>query len=103
MSKVVFFSIPAHSHINPTIEVVRGLNSRGHRVWYHSFEEFREKLRELGAKFILKNDKPKNIKEAVFEVINNSKYKENAKELSKSFKNSGGVSKVVDAILHLIH
>lgn len=61
------------------------------------------RVAELGAGFVLKNDKPKNIKEAVFEVINNSKYEENAKELSKSFKNSGGASKAVDAILHLIH
>lgn len=61
------------------------------------------RVAELGAGFVLKNDKPKNIKEAVFEVINNNKYEENAEKLSKSFKNAGGASKAVDAILHLIH
>ncbi len=52
MSKIVFFCIPAYGHINPTIEVVRGLTSRGHEVWYYSFEEFREKIEGAGAKFI---------------------------------------------------
>jgi len=61
------------------------------------------RVAELGAGFVLKNDKPKNIKEAVFEVINNNKYEENAQKLSKSFKNSGGATKAVDAILRLIH
>lgn len=52
MSKIVFFSIPAYGHTNPTIEVVRGLTNRGHEVWYYSFEEFREKIEKVGAKFI---------------------------------------------------
>ncbi|MCC3866048.1 glucosyltransferase [Terrisporobacter petrolearius] len=61
------------------------------------------RVAELGAGFVLKNDKPKNIKKAVLEVINNIKYEENAQKLSKSFKNSGGATKAVDAILGLIH
>ncbi|UEL47889.1 glucosyltransferase [Terrisporobacter glycolicus] len=61
------------------------------------------RVAELGAGFVLKNDKPQNIKEAVLEVINNTKYEENAQKLSKSFKNSGGSVKAVDAILGLIH
>lgn len=32
MSKIVFFSIPAYGHTNPTIEVVRELSTRGHEV-----------------------------------------------------------------------
>ena len=52
MSRIVFFCIPAYGHTNPTIEVVRGLTSRGHEVWYYSFEEFREKIEGVGAKFI---------------------------------------------------
>ncbi|WP_343348762.1 macrolide family glycosyltransferase [Terrisporobacter petrolearius] len=61
------------------------------------------RVAELGAGFVLKNDKPQNIREAVLEVINNSKYEENAQKLSNSFKNAGGAVKAVDAILHLIH
>lgn len=52
MSKVVFFSIPAHGHTNPTLGVVRELVSRGHQVWYYSFEPFRRKIEAAGAKFI---------------------------------------------------
>ncbi|OZU87563.1 glucosyltransferase [Virgibacillus indicus] len=52
MSKIVFFSIPAHGHTNPTIPVVTELVSRGHEVWYYSFLEFQEKIESAGAKFI---------------------------------------------------
>lgn len=52
MSKIVFFCIPAHGHTNPTIPVVGELVSRGHEVWYYSFNEFKEKIENAGAKFI---------------------------------------------------
>nr|WP_263327177.1 macrolide family glycosyltransferase [Neobacillus sp. Marseille-Q6967] len=52
MSKIVFFSIPAHGHTNPTIPVVFELVSKGHEVWYYSFKEFQEKIEGAGAKFI---------------------------------------------------
>lgn len=52
MSKIVFFSIPAHGHTNPTIPVVSELVNRGHEVWYYSFTEFQGKIEGAGAKFI---------------------------------------------------
>ena len=52
MSRIVFFSIPAHGHTNPTLGVVRELVSRGHQVWYYSYEAFREKVEAAGAAFI---------------------------------------------------
>ncbi|EPY11597.1 MULTISPECIES: macrolide family glycosyltransferase [Paenibacillus] len=52
MSKIVFFSIPAHGHTNPTIPVVAELVNRGHQVWYYSFLEFQEKIKGAGAAFI---------------------------------------------------
>jgi MGT family glycosyltransferase len=52
MSKIVFFSIPAHGHTNPTIPVVSELVCKGHEVWYYSFKEFQEKIEGAGAKFI---------------------------------------------------
>lgn len=52
MSRIAFFSIPAHGHTNPTIEVVRELSARGHEVWYFSFEAFRGKIEEAGARLI---------------------------------------------------
>ncbi len=51
MSKIVFFSIPAYGHTNPTIEVVRELVDRN-EVLYYSFNEFRDKIEGAGAKFI---------------------------------------------------
>ena len=52
MSKIVFFSIPAHGHTNPTIPVVAELVNRGHQVWYYSFLEFQGKIEGAGAAFI---------------------------------------------------
>ncbi len=52
MSKIVFFCIPSHGHTNPTLEVVRELVSRGHQVWYYSYNIMREKIESTGATFI---------------------------------------------------
>lgn len=52
MSKIVFFSIPAHGHTNPTIPVVKELVNHGHQVWYYSFNEFQQKIEAAGARFI---------------------------------------------------
>ena len=52
MSKIVFFCIPAHGHTNPTLGVVRELISRGHEVWYYSYNMFKEKIEATGATFI---------------------------------------------------
>ena len=52
MKKIVFFSLPAHGHTNPTIPVVAELTKRGHQVWYYSFAEFRERIEAAGAAFI---------------------------------------------------
>lgn len=50
MSKIVFFSIPAYGHTNPTVEVVRELTIRGHQVWYYTFSMFQERLEQAGAR-----------------------------------------------------
>ena len=52
MSKIVFFCIPAHGHTNPTLGVVRELVSRGHQVWYYSYNIMREKIEAAGATFV---------------------------------------------------
>ena len=56
MSKIVFFCIPAHGHTNPTLGVVRELVSRGHQVWYYSYNMMREKIESAGATFISCDD-----------------------------------------------
>ena len=52
MAKIVFFCIPAHGHTNPTLGVVRELISRGHEVWYYSYELMRNKIEDTGARFV---------------------------------------------------
>lgn len=52
MSKIVFFCIPAQGHTNPTLGVVRELVSRGHEVYYYSYNILRERIEEAGAKFV---------------------------------------------------
>ncbi len=52
MVTIVFFSIPAQGHTNPTLGVARELTARGHRVIYYSFEAFREKIQAAGAEFV---------------------------------------------------
>ena len=56
MSKIVFFCIPAHGHTNPTLGVVRELVSRGHQVWYYSYNIMREKIESTGATFVSCDD-----------------------------------------------
>src|SRR5699024_8795860 len=53
MSKIVFFSIPAHGHTNPTLPVVKELVRQGHHVWYYSFKEFQKKIEDTGASCIV--------------------------------------------------
>ena len=52
MKKIVFFCIPAYGHINPTLGVVKELAEQGNRVWYYSYEPFREVIEETGAIFV---------------------------------------------------
>lgn len=56
MSKIVFFCIPAHGHTNPTLGVVRELISRGHQVWYYSYNIMCEKIEATGAAFVSCDD-----------------------------------------------
>lgn len=46
---IAMFSIAAHGHVNPSIEVVRELVARGHRVSYAIPASFAEKVAETGA------------------------------------------------------
>ena len=50
--KIAWFCIPAHGHTNPTLGLVRELTEAGHQVFYFSFEMFREKIEQAGARFI---------------------------------------------------
>ncbi|MEV6549040.1 macrolide-inactivating glycosyltransferase [Streptomyces sp. NPDC051597] len=46
---IAMFSIAAHGHVNPSLEVIRELVSRGHRVSYAIPESFAAKVAATGA------------------------------------------------------
>ncbi|GGZ61352.1 macrolide-inactivating glycosyltransferase [Streptomyces subrutilus] len=50
---IAMFSIAAHGHVNPSIEVIRELVARGHRVSYAVPASFAEKVAETGATPVL--------------------------------------------------
>ena len=50
--KIAWFCIPAFGHTNPTLGLVKEITSAGHKVYYFSFEKFRERLEKAGAYFI---------------------------------------------------
>ncbi|MBR2527093.1 MAG: glucosyltransferase [Blautia sp.] len=52
MMKIAWFCIPAHGHTNPTLGLVKALTEAGHKIFYFSFEMFREKIENAGAFFI---------------------------------------------------
>ena len=51
MSKVLFLSIPAHGHINPTLGLVNELIKQGEEITYFCSEDFKEKIEKTGAEF----------------------------------------------------
>lgn len=51
MRRIVYFSLPAHGHINPTLPVVRELVRRKQQVVYYSTEQFRQAIQDTGALF----------------------------------------------------
>ncbi len=51
MGTGIFFNVPAHGHINPTLPIVNELVKRGETIIYFSTEEFRDKIEQAGAKF----------------------------------------------------
>ncbi len=51
MSKVFFFNIPFHGHVNPSLGLVSELVNSGEEVIYYCNESFREKIESTGATF----------------------------------------------------
>ncbi|MHA7630145.1 macrolide family glycosyltransferase [Corallococcus sp. M7] len=46
---IAMVSIPAHGHVNPSLELIRELVSRGHRVTYANDTDFAEAISRTGA------------------------------------------------------
>jgi len=51
MGRIVYFSLPAHGHINPTLPVIRELVRRQQQVIYYGTERFRQAIEDTGAEF----------------------------------------------------
>jgi MGT family glycosyltransferase len=49
--KSVFFNIPGHGHVNPSLSLVKELVARGEEVDYYCTEDFRMKIEKSGATF----------------------------------------------------
>ncbi|WP_229076779.1 macrolide family glycosyltransferase [Actinoplanes sp. DH11] len=49
MPHIAVVSIPAHGHVNPSLEIVRTLVNRGHRVTYANAASFAEVIEGTGA------------------------------------------------------
>lgn len=51
MATGVFFNVPAHGHINPTLPVVHELVQRGETIVYYAMAGFRDRIEATGARF----------------------------------------------------
>ncbi len=51
MAKILYFNIPAHGHVNPSLPVVRELVRRGETVVTYNTDEFRPLVEPTGAAF----------------------------------------------------
>jgi MGT family glycosyltransferase len=51
MAQGVFFNIPFHGHINPTLPLIEELTRRGDQITYYASEAFRPAIEQAGAMF----------------------------------------------------
>lgn len=49
MPKALFFNVPAHGHINPSLPLVAELTRRGHEIIYFTTENYRQRIEATGA------------------------------------------------------
>ncbi|OZM80588.1 macrolide family glycosyltransferase [Pseudonocardia sp. MH-G8] len=52
MAHIAMVSIPAPGHVNPSLEVIRTLVERGHRVTYANDPSYADTVRGLGVEFV---------------------------------------------------
>jgi len=63
MKKIIYFSLPLHGHLNPTIVLFKELMRRGHEVLFYSTEEYREKIEAAGIPFRAYNNNSRDEEE----------------------------------------
>ena len=47
--RALFFNVPAHGHINPSLSLVAELVRRGHAITYYATEAYRLRIEATGA------------------------------------------------------
>ena len=52
MAKLMFFGVPAHGHVNPTLPVVAELARRGHQILYCNAPSFDQVISRSGAALV---------------------------------------------------
>ena len=84
MPKALFFNIPAHGHINPSLPLVTELTRRGHAIRYYATEHYRQRIGDTGVEFCAY----KNIEDDYFEAkgLNGTIPQEAARALLKTTK-----------------
>ena len=61
MSRVLVISAPFSGHVNPPLPLVAELVSRGHDVGFINTQKWKNKIEDVGAKFIPYSDFPENL------------------------------------------
>src|ERR1044071_4098062 len=51
MTKALFFSLPLHGLINPSLTLVRELVARGNEITYYAADAFADKIKQTGAQY----------------------------------------------------
>ena len=51
MPKALFFSVPGHGHITPSLPVIAELTKRGHHILYFATEGYRSQIEAAGAQY----------------------------------------------------
>lgn len=54
--KLLFFILPAHGHVQPTLPVVNELIQRGEQIIYYTTREFKQKIEQIGAEVRIIDD-----------------------------------------------
>ncbi|AJA50033.1 glycosyltransferase, MGT family [Clostridium pasteurianum DSM 525 = ATCC 6013] len=94
MSKVLFLSIPAHGHVNPTLGLVNELVKQGEDITYFCSQDFKEKIEKTGAEF-----KAYETKANILERNHNMP---NSMDISKLFDHINEMLKSSDEIIESI-
>jgi len=62
VANILISTLPSQGHVVPIRPVAAELTARGHRVWWHTGEEYAEHVESIGARFVLARQTPRPIR-----------------------------------------